>query len=220
MPRTGFHPRSLARPLRRLALPLLAALALSPVADPAAAEPDDGGELDALVQSTLDGVPVARAEEAVAWILEAYQGTTHYHAVSPGSLFQSGDPIQHQVLGTASGSLRFEGPLPYCAYAPIHLPQGATVTGLVFWVRDNNGADDSTAKLYRRSVNGTTGTQELASASSSGASGGARIFADFTVSNGLVDNLGYWYFVWVCLPNYGAPDGPTEMRGLYLAYVS
>ncbi|MCB1009881.1 MAG: hypothetical protein KDB94_13430 [Acidobacteria bacterium] len=209
------------RPLRRLLPHLLVALALPwQGATPAAADGAASADLDALVQSTLDGVPTEKASEVVSWILEAYQGTTGYHGVSPGSLFQTGSPSQDLVLDTASGSLSVDFFGGACVYAPIHLPQGATITSFILWVRDNNSSEDSTASLRRRSVNGATGIQELAAITSSGSTSGSRIFSDFTISNGFVDNNTYWYFVYVCLPALSDTDGPTELRGLYISYTN
>lgn len=203
-------PRPLATVLALLGLALAAALA--------SAAPGSNADLDALVQSTLDGVPVEKASEAVAWILEAYEGTTGYHGVSPGAIFQSGGAGQDLVLDTASGSLRNDDFGSNCSYAPIHLPQGATVTAFLMWVRDNNSTEESSALLKRFRIDGATGVQELASVVSSGATANSRVFSDFTISNGTVDNLTYWYFVYVCLPAYSDADGPTELRGLYVGY--
>jgi len=207
------------RPFRRLLPPLVAVLALAGQGTaPAAAAPRGDDDLDALVQSALDGVPTEKASEVVAWILEAYESTTGYHGVSPGSLFQTGAPSQDLVLDTASGSLSLDLAGGACAYAPIHLPQGVTVTAFILWVRDNNSSEESTATLRRRSISGITGIQELAAVTSSGSSSGSRIFSDFSISNAVVDNLTYWYFAYVCLPALSAPGGPTELRGLYITY--
>lgn len=183
---------------------------------PASPAPDD--DLDSLIQETLDGVPAERGSEVVAWILEAYEGTTGYHGVSPGAIFQSGEAGQDLVLDTASGSLRNDDFGSNCSYAPIHLPQGATVTAFLMWVRDGNSTEESSALLKRFRIDGATGVQELASVVSSGATANSRVFSDFTISNGTVDNLTYWYFVYICLPAYSDADGPTELRGLYVGY--
>lgn len=219
MPRLGTDP---GRCGPRPAAPLAAALALlwlvGPPTAPGQAAPADGDDLDALIQETLDGVPAEQASEVVAWILEAYEGTIGYLGVSPGSLYQSGTPSIDQVLDTASGSLSLDFSGGACSYAPIHLPQGATITAFLFWVHDQNSADDATASLRRFRIDGSTGVQELALLASSGAQAGSRVFSDFTISNGVVDNLAYWYFVWVCLPSVADPDGPTHLRGLYVSY--
>lgn len=221
MPGIGSSPGpSRPRPPRPLATALaLFALGLAlPAASSEAAPPGSNEDLDALVQSTLEGVPAEKASEVVAWILEAYEGTTGYHGVSPGAIFQSGGAGQDLVLDTASGSLRNDDFGSNCSYAPIHLPQGATVTAFLMWVRDSNSTEESSALLKRFRIDGATGVQELASVVSSGATANSRVFSDFTISNGTVDNLTYWYFVYVCLPAYSDADGPTELRGLYVGY--
>lgn len=219
MPRTGPAHGSV-RPWRLL-IPAIALAFLSPTgirSTPVFAAPGASSDLDALVQSAIDGVPAEKASEVVAWILEAHEGTTGYHAISPASLFQSGQPNQDLVLDTASGSLRVDDFFDQCAYAPVHLPQGSTVVAFLMWVRDNNPADDSTATLRRFRIDGATGVQELAAVTSSGSGAGSRIFSDFTIANGVVDNATFWYFVYVCLPSFSDSDGPTELRGLYLSY--
>lgn len=221
MSRIGSAPR----PVRsRRPLPLTTAVALLWLAGawtaplPASPAPDD--DLDALIRETLDGVPAEKGSEVVAWILEAYEGTTSYYGVSPASIFQSGGAGQDLVFDTASGSLRNDDFGANCAYAPIHLPQGATVTAFLMWVRDSNSTEESSALLKRFRIDGATGDQELASVVSSGSTANSRVFSDFTISNGTVDNLTYWYFVYICLPAYFDADGPTELRGLYVSYTN
>lgn len=219
MPRTGPAHGSVRS--WRLLIPAIA-LALLPLTGhrttPAFAAPGGSASLDALVQSTLEGVPAERAGEVVAWLLGAHEGTTGYHAISPASLFQSGQPSQDLVLDTTSGSLRVDDSFEQCGYAPVHLPQGSTVVAFILWVRDANSADDSTATLRRFRIDGATGVEELAAVTSSSSGAGSRIFSDFTIANGVVDNATFWYFVYVCLPPFSDSDGPTELRGLYLSY--
>jgi len=221
MSRTASRP---GRPWARQPLTLATALALTWLTGartpPLFAAPGPSDDLDALIQETLDGVPAEKGSEVVAWILQAYEGTTSYHAVSPASIFQSGGAGQDLVFDTASGSLRNDDFGANCAYAPIHLPQGATVTAFLMWVRDGNSTEESSAVLKRFRIDGVTGVQELASVVSSGSTANARVFSDFTISNGTVDNLTYWYFVYVCLPAYSDADGPTELRGLYVSYTN
>jgi len=207
-----------ARP-RQLRFSLPAALCvLWLVLPPASAAPASTGELDARIQSALDGIPAERVDEVVARIVETNVASTGYHAFSPGSFFQTGAPDMNLALDTAAGSLLFDDSFKNCMYAPLHLPQGSTITALVLWAVDDNTAQEADAALYRRRVDGATGIQEVALLSSSGATSGARVFTDFSILNGSVDNANYWYFAYVCLPGANQIGGPAEMRGLYVSY--
>ncbi len=219
MARIGFEvcPR---KRLRFSLLPALCALGLLWMgASPANAWPRSTDELDAQIQAVLDGVPAESADQVVTRILGTSPAATGYYGFSPAAFFQSGEPGNKLVLDTASGSLYFNETSKVCMYAPLHLPQGATVTGFVFWVRDNNSDKDADAAIRRRRLDGIGGFQELAAVSSSSSAGGSRIFTDFSISNGTIDNADYWYLAFVCLPGYTDAAGPTEMRGLYVAYT-
>ncbi len=201
-----------ARPRRPFVAALtLVQLGLAAVGiPPALAAAGASDDLDAQIQSALDGVPAEKGGGAVVeWILQAHEGTTSYHAVSPASLFQAGQPTQDLVLDSATGSVWIDDNQGSCGYAPIHLPQAATVTGFLMWVRDSNSVEDSTAILRRFTVDGSTGVLELAAVTSSGSTANSRVFSDFSISSGVVDNSTYWYFVHVCLPRFSDPDGPT-----------
>lgn len=79
------------------------------------------------------------------------------------------------------------------AFAPVHLPQGATITALRV-----NGEDDAsnsfTVFLFRRDLNGAGGGT-VASVTSNTNSPGDRVFSDTTISAPVVDNANFLYFV-------------------------
>lgn len=81
-----------------------------------------------------------------------------------------------------------------CLVAPVYLPQGATVTSVFFYVRDQSG-DDLTLSLRRKRLDSLASSSALGTATSSGSGAGVRIFSDVTITNGVVDNDHYSYFV-------------------------
>lgn len=82
---------------------------------------------------------------------------------------------------------------PNSAFAPIHLPQGASITALRV-----NGEDDAsnsfTVSLVRRDLNGGGGGT-VAGVTSNTNSAGDRVFSDTTISAPVVDNANFFYFV-------------------------
>jgi hypothetical protein len=85
-----------------------------------------------------------------------------------------------------------------CAAAPLELPHGATVAGLLANLWDTRGDRNETLAL-RRSVMASSATPAtLASVSTSGSSGW-QLPIDLTVSDAVIDNDTYWYWLELCL---------------------
>ncbi len=97
-------------------------------------------------------------------------------------------------------------------YAPLHLPQGATVTGLVMWFVDV-GSGWYAADIRRKSITSTALAQIMGSVTSTDGAG-IRFVLDATISNGVIDNDNYVYYAFVC-PN---PFPGPELHGLYIIY--
>ena len=87
---------------------------------------------------------------------------------------------------------------PPCAMAPLELPEGATVTGLRGNLWDVRGDRNVTLNIRRSRMNSSTVAEPLATASTSGSSGW-QLRSDFTISNGVIDNDTYWYWIDLCL---------------------
>jgi hypothetical protein len=79
--------------------------------------------------------------------------------------------------------------------APVQLPQGATVTTMIFQFFDDSTTNNILARLWRSDLAG--GSYEMATVDSAGYSVGYGKRADMTISNPVIDNLhnSYWV-VW------------------------
>ena len=81
-----------------------------------------------------------------------------------------------------------------CLVAGVHLPEGATVTSVFFYLRDAS-AGDVTLSLRRKRIDDESTSTAMGTASTSGTGSGVRIFSDVSIAQGLVDNRHYTYFV-------------------------
>jgi hypothetical protein len=81
-----------------------------------------------------------------------------------------------------------------CLVAGVHLPDGATVSSIFFYLRDDS-TDDVTLSLRRKRIDDESTSTVLGSATTSGTGAGVRIFSDVSITQGLVDNRNYTYFV-------------------------
>lgn len=113
------------------------------------------------------------------------------------------------VLYQASGSF----------LAAVDLPNGATMTSLRYVFHDNTDPGDTHAYLLRKQqvsgINFTTGYLVLAEAHSSGGADLTRKVTDTSVSNAIVNNESYSYFVEIvnC-------DTTIEPLGVRVAYTT
>jgi hypothetical protein len=83
-------------------------------------------------------------------------------------------------------------------YAPVSLPQGATINRFVLFYLDNN--DSNIIGRLSRTPHPGNVSSDLATVSSSGAST-TPTFAETTgITNPVVDNQSYGYYVWVFIP--------------------
>ena len=85
-----------------------------------------------------------------------------------------------------------------CVKAPVYPPHGATVTSVWATVRDNNASDNIELRLRR--VNILTGVMDtMATLTTSGASTNIQQISDTSVSEGVIDNTLYFYYLVDCL---------------------
>ncbi len=105
------------------------------------------------------------------------------------------------VFDATRGAVRGTNSQSTCLMAPAYLPNGATITSLVMTVIDNDTINRIIVALYRANKN-TGGATVVASTSTTNsfASSNPQDFATNTISNGVVDNLNYSYYVTTCLP--------------------
>jgi hypothetical protein len=128
-------------------------------------------DLDASIDAALARVPPDRAAEAIRFLLDANLGATSVHAVSPGSLWDYDPAEQEQFFdAVAGGYFNSSGPSTAggCRYVPLHLPAGATLTGLVILFVDD-GAGDFAIQVRRKQTASNASAEILASAVSTGA---------------------------------------------------
>ena len=82
--------------------------------------------------------------------------------------------------------------------APVNLPHGATITRFVVWYMDNN-TSNLWAALARASLDEAT-LNQIGYVASSGADAYVRYSQDLTITDPVVDNENYFYWVEVGLP--------------------
>jgi hypothetical protein len=78
-------------------------------------------------------------------------------------------------------------------YAPVYLPQGATVTKFTLYYSDASGSDDSEAILFRTGLEGSYWS--MASVQIAGSAGIPLDVSDTTINYSLIDNSQYAYLV-------------------------
>lgn len=81
-----------------------------------------------------------------------------------------------------------------CLVAGVHLPDGATVSSIFFYLRDAS-ADDVTLSLRRKRIDDESTATAMGSVTTSGTGSGVRLFSDVSITQGLVDNRDYTYYV-------------------------
>jgi len=100
--------------------------------------------------------------------------------------------------------------------AGIHLPHGATVTSFkVYWYRDDASAS-GTCNLYR--ATNTDGTGAAMAGAPSDATTGNHSVEDTTISNAVIDNVNYNYWVYALLDPNNA-EGDVLLRAVVITYT-
>ena len=136
-----------------------------------------------------------------------------YYSISPAS-FQDRDPVSDDnYFDPVAGSFFVEGGGGGCLYAPVHLPDGVTILGLVMHYEDV-GAGTLAAGIHRKSLHSEDNSENLGYVESTGSAPGVRVAVDLTIVNGAVDLENYAYFAVVCLPSFQA-----HLHGVYLSFT-
>jgi len=165
-----------------------------------------------LTLSFAAGLLATGAQSQVARDTTLNAPTTEYF-VAPAAAFRSNNDVSYGDyldFDPVQGSVSGRG----CAYAPADLPQGATVSSLVIWVLDNDAGGGVTVDLRRRAATGADAAFAMASTFSSADSPSVTPYVDFSVSNAVVDNDNYTYFLVRC--DLGTDPG---LRRFYSASV-
>jgi hypothetical protein len=85
-------------------------------------------------------------------------------------------------------------------FAPVYIPNTATVTKLDFYWFDLSASEDAQLKLIRCEI-GTVSTDDMADVESYGDSG-SGVSTDDAIKYPIIDNKLYSYFLWVNIPEY------------------
>jgi hypothetical protein len=136
---------------------------------------------------TLDGI------DSTQFVQKGESFTRHFSCA--GTTWQEADSTAtYELTGadryntTATGNRLFR--------CNLNVPDGATITEVAFGARDtDNTGNDVSCALWRTNMAVSVGTEtNMASASTAGAPGSVRI-ADATVSQPVIDNGNYAYFL-------------------------
>ena len=98
-------------------------------------------------------------------------------------------------------------------YAPLELPNGATITKLTFYWSDSSTSADGYCTLSRGNLQGSYGLG-MAAAYTSGDTGDAASSEDISIELATVDNSQYGYILTVYLPDSG-----VEAYGVIVEYT-
>jgi hypothetical protein len=134
--------------------------------------------------------------------------------VTVGSLaFRPGNP-NNIAYGYASNRLYNTGSSTAAFYAPVQLPQGATITQVVLYFVDN-GTSDIIAYLLSYPLDGPIDLTEMMYITTSGASPNSRTLIGNTFPNGsVIDNQSNFYIISVGLP----PTSNYAIGGVRIDY--
>ena len=129
-----------------------------------------------------------------------YSTKTRHFSIAPGTLWPGGAASDGSFLTPPGPNM----------IAPVNLPDGAKVTNLLLAAYDN-GPTDTTAKLMRtdRSENADT----LVSVKTTGTGPNPREFSSSTVTNPVIDNAKYSYYVLITTSGAG-----MRLDGIFITY--
>ena len=154
----------------------------------------------------LAGPAVADEGSTGAWSggEEEIAAAPDAESVSPSNLGYS--DFQPQSVGSEDchydtpgdgngGFVAAEGPGGVCCLvAGVHLPDGVTVTSIFFYLFDVS-LEDVTLSLRRKRIDDESSSTAMGTVTTSGSQDAIRIFPDLTISQGLIDNRNYTYYV-------------------------
>jgi hypothetical protein len=104
-------------------------------------------------------------------------------------------------------------------FAPVNLPDGATITKVEAYFFDNSSKDIE-FELTRNGVlsSGYLAADFLSSITSSGVNAAAQRLEDTSITSAIVDNTNYFYFVRVFLPS-GWDGNNLRVKGVVISYT-
>ncbi len=104
-------------------------------------------------------------------------------------------------------------------FAPVNLPDGATITKVTAYFVDNSASKDVRIELNRNGVSSLSysASDFISEISSSGASSSVQAIDDETITSGLIDNSNYFYLARVYLPT-GWDGLNILIKGMVITY--
>ncbi len=140
----------------------------------------------------------AHVEGQLTW--KAMTGTISI----PGLAFQPFDGAGILVRDISGGGVTPSSSSSVLSYAPIQLPNNATVTKLSFYWADSSNSNGNVS-LYRTDMQGNENAMAAAfsSGGSSGGGGGTTVTSSSsttTISSAAIDNTAYSYYLYLNLP--------------------
>ncbi len=103
-------------------------------------------------------------------------------------------------------------------YAPVFLPQGATVTKLTAYWEDADSDPDYDLRIFLTMKDmDTFASIDMARVDSFGAAVGIRSSETSSITNPVIDNGNFFYFLWVDIP---ANAGAGKLRGVRIEYTT
>ncbi len=132
-----------------------------------------------------------------------YSTKTRHYSLAPAAFAVN-------IVPALADDGSFLRPLATTMTAPVNLPDGASVTNLLFAAYDN-ASDDATATLMRtdRSENADV----LVSVHTTGTGASPREFSSSSVTNPVIDNANYSYYVMINTQN-----GDERIDGVFITY--
>ncbi len=128
-----------------------------------------------------------------------YSTKTRHYSMAPASFWPAGFAPDGSYL-TPPGNI---------LYAPVNLPDGATVTNLLLAAYDN-GSNDAAATLMR--TDKSENADALVSVQTNGTDPNPREFSSSAVTNPVIDNANYSYYVMF------NGTAPARLDGVFITY--
>jgi hypothetical protein len=129
-------------------------------------------------------------------VYQSHPANAFQLAISAGTTFNSiglGSTPQGGSIWAAGGSVALDANF----YAPVYIPDGATVTNVEFYVLDNDASYEVVGYLYRTGLGSLTETIMAQTNGSGGALANVLPIAiiDNTIINPVIDNGAFTYFL-------------------------
>lgn len=151
--------------------------------------------------------------DVVAEVERLTSATALQSMVVPASAFTADSNGRQWFFGFSNAFIYPTGSGSYCGIAPIYLPDGATVAAFTTYVYDNHADNGTVTYLHAKPIGSTTKATTMATLSTTGQSTSLQSLTTFSITQPVVDNSSYTYYVGVCL------WGPNDTLRFYAAQI-